>query len=310
MAGVMRYLPVLLVLLGCIEPPWEGPPPGNTGGSVVVQKKNVAAHDLPPNVFLVVDRSSTLSPRLDEVRAALERVVVARQADYRFGLVLAPAAAGCAVPGPAIAPGGSVDELVGALRGLTTQGVPSLAAGLAAVPARETGRRSAAVLLTASDDDHCQGDVASAAQALYQRLVPTHVVNLGSYSGILEATASGGGTAPKCVDKLDCPESSCDLSTARCLKATHDGYDAASLAQALASLFPAPTPPSCTFALDTEPTNAMRVTVLMDGEKLRYPFDWELVPAGVQLFGAACDRVTASTAADPVELEFQVETRP
>ncbi|MBL8952457.1 MAG: hypothetical protein JNK82_16875 [Myxococcaceae bacterium] len=280
MAGVTRFFPAL-VLLGCIEPPSAFE---NTRPEVSVQKVSVAATGVPKNVTLVLDRSFALTFRAVEVGEALAKVVEARQGDYRFGLSLAPAGPGCGATAPVVLPGGDVAELLAQLRGVTATDTEenALAETLLALPPHDTTREDWVVLLTGAAGDFCAGDLVDAAGRLSRRNISPRVVNLGYPSPTLDDVAAVGG------------------------KKVFAGRDATSLKQSLDALFPSAPIAVCTYALPAKPAGPAQVEVLLDGEKLRYPVDWELVPAGVQLFGGACEKLQRSRYDARVELELRV----
>jgi len=312
MAGVMR-LAAAVLLVGCIEPPPENPSTDYTGPHVIVQKYSVAGQEPPPNVTLLLDRSGGWAQRAHEVVAALERVVAERHTAYRFGLAITPWGAACWADAPVVAPGG--DGLVDTLR--TFGPMPSplagapLAAALAAMPAQDTRRADRVVLFSANDGDGCQGDLPAAVVALRVRGYQTAVVNLGgSYLQKLEDAASEGRVPASCWAHSDCTYLACDFETSQCVQSSRFAPDTASLERVLDELFPPPKEGECTYPLQAMPTSPSRLVVLLDGEKLKFPFDWELVPAGVQIFGEACDRLKQSTFEQRVELELHVDTRP
>ena len=168
--------------------------------------------------------------------------------------------------------------------------------------------------------------VVSAVRGLKSRNVRTIVVGFGADFAspealdVLNAMAAEGGFARRCPNgtNAECGDASgmanrCSSMTPgmnnTCEKQFYAARNASDLAQALAdiqNLLGNEDP--CTYTLADRPASERFLAVIINGATTPSgPATWTLTQTGaVQFTGALCDRVRASTTADPLNVEFRI----
>lgn len=158
--------------------------------------------------------------------------------------------------------------------------------------------------------------VVNAVKQLRSRNVSTIVVGFGADFAqpealdVLNAMAAEGGFSRKCESGMD---SECGVNN-RCVnkvceKQFYAAANAADLARALVEIQNRiGNEDPCLFNLSDRPNDDRFLAVIINGQTTpKGPATWSMTPAGaVQFAGPLCDRVKASTTADPLKVEFRI----
>lgn len=159
--------------------------------------------------------------------------------------------------------------------------------------------------------------VVTAVQQLRSRNVSTIVVGFGADFAsaealdVLNSMAEVGGFGRKCPNgtNQECGSNNTCLPSKFCQKQFYAAANATELAQALAdiqNLIGNGDP--CNFSLSDKPPDDRFLAVIINGQTTtKGPNTWAYLPSGaVQFQGQLCDRVKASTTAEPLKVEFRI----
>jgi hypothetical protein len=164
-----------------------------------------------------------------------------------------------------------------------------------------------------------------AVQTLKSKQIDTIVIGFGAdFSGTsasaaqgvatLNAMAEAGGYARTCKTDADCGSGDpCQAATGLC---TRRFYQAGNRAQLIAALKKITdvinVPDACTLRFDAtqRPSSQELVVVYVNKERLS-PDDntWKLTDAGIEFLGTTCERIKASSPANPVDIEVRAVQR-
>jgi hypothetical protein len=160
-------------------------------------------------------------------------------------------------------------------------------------------------------------------QALQDRKIQTVVVGFGAETGtgnapdVLNAMADAGGFARTCPNGTDAecnggpagdPNDGCNLTDHTCKKKYYQANNGDALGQALTAIVNRLSHP-CVWTLDMVPTDPTLISVLVDGVSVPSgPTTWSYSNGDIIFVdaGAICQKLKASTADNPVDLQFQV----
>jgi hypothetical protein len=271
------------------------------GGSLGCERElelDVRLEALPPDVFLVVDRSSSmgqsiaigsLTRKWDIMKQALGGLVEQFATRVHFGLILTPGpghlcAAGVVDVAPAASNGAAIETMLAEEPGGGTPMYGSLEAARAYFrthPANPNGRY---LILATDGAPTCDIDAVTLTRnsltALRQAGIKTYVLGYAADSAnTLDSFAAAGGTG-----------------------AHIPAASAAELAAKLEGITASVTRVSCEYALREGPDSADYLTIRLGGELLARSPDhsngWDYDPAtgALTFYGAACDALRSASA--------------
>lgn len=277
-------------------------PPGEacTGGYCGCAGDQFVAQAVPPNVLIMLDRSSSMRDKIGgstkwEIAVnAIENLLVQFGDQVRFGLMLYPMRTSCGVGEILVDVGpGTANDILAALDsnapGGSTPIGNSLAQALNYTPFRDASRENF-VLLVTDGEETCGGDSRAVAAQLFSRTpsVRTFVVGFGAEvdRDVLEQTAEAGGTALPTDPKY------------------YQADDAASLETVFADIGEAVL--SCDFELSSPPSTVGEIFVYFDDVPVQqdptHTSGWDFDPASRQLtfYGASCEMLRSGEVDDLV----------
>ncbi|REG35642.1 hypothetical protein ATI61_1029 [Archangium gephyra] len=163
------------------------------------------------------------------------------------------------------------------------------------------------------------GSVA-AVKALKDANIQTIVIGFGAElatgagTDVLNAMAQEGGFSRTCTVNADCGTGdTCDSASGRCGRRFYQAANADELVAALRKISETiqdANPCLVTFDAGQAPTSQELVVVYVNGERLSSGADtWSLTSEGLRFTGATCDRINASTSANPVKIEVRAVQR-
>jgi hypothetical protein len=258
----------------------------------------------PPDVLLVVDKSGSMDERLHSsssstkwqiMRDALRQIVEAEDQDIYFGLSLFPSNNSCGAGTISVeVAAGNASAIVNRLNQVTdpdgsTPTHTTLIAAANYYSGRPVNPNGRFVLLATDGEPNCgpggqndETDTESvqAVELLMGLGIKTYVIGFGSGTQTnpttLENMATAGGTAPY-----------------------FQASSAADLQQALEAISGSVILPSCEYALQTEPDNAMRITVNFDGTPVgrtsSHTNGYSAATNSITFYGSACQELQSGT---------------
>jgi hypothetical protein len=172
--------------------------------------------------------------------------------------------------------------------------------------------------LITSGDDACGGSLLEAVRAQRAKGVRTAVIVLSAAPAPLDDAALAGGVGAACPNRSDAecgPHNTCDPVARTCTHPTYLASNADELRLVLENLVPSQPafggPPVCDRVLETVPPSINRMRVFVDDVMTPPGTDtWALTGPEVRFQGALCDRLQASTVAQPMKIEIVVDDQP
>ncbi|MFY0523756.1 adventurous gliding motility lipoprotein CglB [Archangium gephyra] len=155
-----------------------------------------------------------------------------------------------------------------------------------------------------------------AVKALKKAEIQTIVVGFGAElatgagTDVLNAMAQEGGFSRTCKVNADCGTGdTCDTARGLCGRRFYQAANADELAAALRAIsetIQETDPCLLTFAAGQAPTSQELVVVYVNKERLSPGADtWTLTAGGLRFTGSTCERINASTSANPVSIEVR-----
>jgi hypothetical protein len=156
---------------------------------------------------------------------------------------------------------------------------------------------------------------------LRQKGIRTIVVGFGAELAVgdgpdvLNAMAAEGGFARECPNGTDAECGSgntCNTSTRLCARGFFQAANGAELADALRKISESFQGNPCEFSLSARPSEERFLSVIVDGQSLvagNDTYNYDFGANKVTFRGATCTKLTTSSSANPVNVEFRIVER-